>query len=177
MAATVQVSELNGAGETRTDKTSGTVRFKRADDATVDLNNPLIVPTSQTEFSVFKYNRLYVSGGTFTSLSNLRVYTDGTNTYGTGIKLWWKPSATYSTPAIPSVAVDPPQHGGGAMTNAFTYTSVAPLDMDDLNTGPFDSTSLPKHIGNYLVQVLEIEIGATQGVKAAEALSFSFDEL
>ncbi len=37
MAASVQVRELNGAGETGTDKTSGTVRFKKADNATVDL--------------------------------------------------------------------------------------------------------------------------------------------
>lgn len=177
MAATVQISQLNGAGESRTDKTSGTVRFRRSDSAVVDLNNPLISPTSQTEYSYFVYNRLYISGGTFTSISNLRAYTDGTNGYGTGIKLWWKTSATYTQPVIPSVAVDPPQHDGGAMVNAFTYTSAAPIDMDDLNTGPFDSTGLPKHVGNYLVQVLEVEIGATQGVKTAEPISFSFDEL
>ena len=36
MAATVQIREKNTAGQTATDKTSGTIRFKKADDATVD---------------------------------------------------------------------------------------------------------------------------------------------
>lgn len=177
MPATVEISELNGAGQTRTNKTSGTIRFKRADDATVDLNNPLIVPTAATEYSYQKWNRLYISGGTYTQIDNLRAYTDGTNSYGANIKLWWKSASTYATPIIPSTAQDPPQHSASPMVNAFTYIVGSPLDMDDLNTGPFDNTGVPKHVGNYLIQVLEIEVGATQGVKAAEPISFSFDEL
>ena len=49
--------------------------------------------------------------------------------------------------------------------------------MDDLNTGPFDSSSLPKDFGNYLVAVMEIEIGASQGVKASEPWVLAWDEL
>ena len=84
MAATVQIREKNGAGQTATDKTSGTIRFKKADDATVDLNNPLVVPTSLTEYSYQKWLRMYVSGGTYTQISNLRLYSDGSSGYGIG---------------------------------------------------------------------------------------------
>ena len=42
MAATVQIVEKNGAGGTQTDKTSGSIRFKNADNSTVDLVNPMV---------------------------------------------------------------------------------------------------------------------------------------
>ena len=51
MAATVQSHELNGA-EGGTDKTSGTIRFKLTDNATVDLVDPLSVPGSGTSYSM-----------------------------------------------------------------------------------------------------------------------------
>jgi hypothetical protein len=38
MAATVQIVEKNGAGGTTTDKTSGTIRFKNADNSTADTD-------------------------------------------------------------------------------------------------------------------------------------------
>lgn len=177
MPATMTIVEANGAGQTLTDKTSGTIRYKKADNATVDLNNPLVVPTAATEYSFPKYLRMRITAGTFTEVSNLRCYTDGSSGYGTGIKLWFRPTDTYVQPAIPSTAQDPPQIAGGAMVDAFTYTSGSPLDIDAINTGPFDSTALPKSIGDYVVSVLEVEIGATQGVKSAEAITMLWDEI
>ena len=177
MAATVQIREKNGAGQTATDKTSGTVRFKKADDATVDLNNPLVVPSSATEYSCQKWLRMYVFGGSYTQISNLRLYSDGANGYGSGVKLWAKTASAYATPAIPSTANDPPQLSGVGMADMFGFTSGSPLDMDDLNAGPFDATGVPKDIGNYLVLVMEVEIGTTQGVKTAETLTFAWDEI
>lgn len=177
MPATVLIREKNGAGQTATDKTSGTIRFKKADNATVDLNNPLVVPTSLTEYSYEKWLRLHISAGSFTQVSNLRAYTDGSSGYGTGIKLWVLPRGAYVTPVIPSTSNDPPQHSAVALVNAFSYTSGSPLDLDAINTGPFDSTGLPKDIGDYAVFVMEVETGATQGVKTAESLVFSWDEI
>lgn len=177
MAATVLIRELNGAGQTATDKTSGTIRFKKADNATVDLVNPLVVPTSLTEYSYEKAIRLYISAGTFTQVSNLRLYTDGASGYGTGIKLWALPLAAYATPAIPSTSNDPPQHSATPFVDAFTYTSGSPLDIDALNTGPFDSTGVPKAIGDYCYLCMEVETTASQGVKAAEAIVCAWDEI
>ena len=78
MAASISIIELNGAAPgTPTDKTSGTVRFKNADDATVDLNDPLVVPTSNREYSYVKALRLRDNGDAYTQISNIRAYTDG----------------------------------------------------------------------------------------------------
>jgi hypothetical protein len=177
MAATVQIREKNGAGETATDKTSGTIRLKMADNATVNLSDPLVVPGSGTAYSMQKWLRMHVAGGTFTQISNLRMYTDGANGYGTGVKLWAKCAANYATPAIPSTSNDPPQLSGANMVDAFSYTSGSPLDMDDLNAGPFDNSGVPKDIGNYLVLVAEVEPTATQGLKAAATITIAFDEI
>lgn len=177
MAATVLIREKNGAGETPTDKTSSTVRFKMADNATVDLVNPLVVPTSLTTYSYEKWLRMHISAGSFTQVSNLRCYTDGANGYGSGIKLWFLPLGTFATPVVPSTSNDPPQHSATPLVNAFSYTSGAPLDIDAINTGPFDSTGVPKDIGDYVIAVMEVETGASQGVKTAETLTFAWDEI
>lgn len=174
MAATVLLRELNGAGQTPTDKSSATIRYRLSDDPAVNLTNPIIVPTTATAYSYKKFHRLYVSGGTFTQITDIAAYTDGTSGYGTGIKLWWLAAASYATPDIPSTAQDPPQHSATPMVNAFTYTSGAPLS---LGAGPFDSTSLPKQIGSYLVSVMEVEIGATSGVKTAEPYTVVWSEI
>jgi len=178
MVATVLVREKNGAGETATDKTSGTVRFKNADDATVDANDPLIKPSSGQEYSFRKSLRLHISAGTFTSVSNPQVYLDGANSFGTGIKLWYALAASFVQPTVPTESNDPPQFPGvTAMADAFGLTSGSPGDMDGNNAGPFDSTSLPKDIGDYLELVMEVETTASQGTLSAETLTFSYDEV
>ena len=53
MAATMSVKELNGSG-TGTPTTATNVRFKTADDATQDTNNPMVKPASGTNYSYKK---------------------------------------------------------------------------------------------------------------------------
>jgi hypothetical protein len=178
MAATVQIVELNGAGPTATDKTSGTVRFKDADNATVDLNNPMVVPPSGQQYSFRKVLRANIASGTFTQISNLRAYSDGSNNFGTGIKTWHAVTGTYTQPAVPTESNDPPQFPGSTpMTDWFGTNSGSPADMDATNTGPFDSTSLPTQIGDYLNLVLEVEAAASQGVLTGETLTLAWDEI
>ncbi len=184
MAATVIINEVNGVGPgTRTDKTSGTVRFKNADNATVDLVNPLVVPPSLREYSFEKYLRLEITDeGGFTQVDNLQVYADGANNFGTGIKVWYGIVGTYAPPVVPSEAEDPPQSSAvgspqEAMSDLFGLTSGSPGDMDAINTGPFTDSSPSEEIGDYLVLVMEVETTASQGVLAAETLTFSYDEI
>jgi hypothetical protein len=180
MAATVLIREKNGAGETATDKTAGTIRFKNADNATVDNVNPLVVPTANTEYSFRKVLRMHISAGTFTEVSNPNFYLDGANNFGTGRKLWMNNTAqgTYTQGAKPTVTNDPPQFPGVTpMLDAFGATVGAPKDMDAANAGPFNSTGLPKDIGDYLNLVAELEIGATQGVWPGESGTWSWDEI
>jgi len=174
MAATVKVQEKNGAGETATDKSSGTIRFKNADDATVDLNDPLVVPTSNREYSYEKWLRFNIASGTFTQITNIIAYTDGSNGFGTGINLWYAADSAYSTPVIPTETNDPPEHDAVAMADAFGLTVGSPLT---LGAGPYDSTGLPKDVGDYLVLVMEVETNAGQGTTPTETLTISYDEV
>lgn len=179
MVATVIINEWNGSstGPTQTDKTSGTIRFKNADNATVDTNNRLIIPTSGREYSYEKWIRLEITVAPDVDIDNLRAYSDGANNFSTGpgIKAWYDVWSTYVTPAIPSEANDPPESAGSTqdMTDFFTAISTAPIDVDAGNTGPFSTAG---DIGDWLVMVLEVESSATQGTLTAETLTFAYDE-
>lgn len=162
MVATVIVNEKNGAGETPTDKTSGTVRFKNADNALVDANDPLQVPPAGSEFSFQKFLRMNFTG-TFTQVSNLRFYTDGANGYGTGILLWAQAAATYVQPVKETSSV--------GYADAFAYTVGSPLS---LGAGPFTGTG---DNGDYTKMAMEILSTASQGVLTAETLTFGWDEI
>ena len=183
MAATVIINEYNGAGGTKTDKTSGSVRFKNADDANVDLVNPLVVPGSGQEYSYEKWLRLEITdAGGFTQIDNLRAYSDGANGFGAGVKLWYAVAGGYIQPVVPSEASDPPQSAAAGspvenMTDLFTSSSGSPIDLDGINTGPFTDGSPAEEVGDFLVLVMEVEPGASQGVLTAETLTFAFDEI
>ncbi|MEE9209075.1 MAG: hypothetical protein V3U23_01385 [Kiloniellales bacterium] len=183
MAATVIINEYNGAGGTKTDKTSGSVRFKNADDANVDLVDPLVVPGSGQEYSYEKWLRLEITdAGGFTQIDNLRAYSDGANGFGAGVKLWYAVAGGYMQPVVPSEASDPPQSAAAGspvenMTDFFSSSSGAPIDLDGINTGPFTDGSPAEEIGDFLVLAMEVEPSASQGVLTAETLTFAFDEI
>jgi hypothetical protein len=185
MAATVGIYEWNGTGPigTRTQKDGGTVRFKNADDSTVDLNNPLQVPGAGQEYSFEKWLRLRITdAGGFTQVDNLRSYSDGANNFGTGIKMWYALAGSYMTPVVPPEASDPPQSAAAGspledMSDWFATTSGAPADMDAINTGPFTDGSPAEDIGDFLVLVMEVETTAGQGVTPSETLTFAYDEI
>lgn len=163
MPATVQIIEKNGAGGTPTDKTSGTIRFKNADDATVDLNNPMVKPVAGTDYSWEKWLRLNVTGGTYSQITNLKAYSDGANGLGTGVSLYAKAVAAYATPAE-----------GTAFTgysDFFGYTSGSPLS---LGAGPFSGTG---EKGDHLVMLLGVADTAAGGVTASETLTIAWDEI
>lgn len=165
MAATVTIVEKTGAPGTETDKTSGTVRFKNADDATVDSNDPLVIPTSGSDFSYEKWLRLKIGAtGPSDKINNLKFYTDGASGFGTGVGLWAKTVASYSTPAEPATS--------SGYTGAFTYTAGGALA---LSSTDFSATST--QIGSHLVLLMEVSSTATAGALSAETGTFSYDEI
>lgn len=163
MAATVQLIEKNGAGGTATDKTGGTIRFKNADNSTVDLNNPMVKPVSGSDWSFEKWLRMNVTGGTYTQITNVKAYTDGSSGLGTGINLWAKAVTTFATPAEATAST--------GYTNAFTYTSGAALS---LGAGPFTSTG---EKGDHLVMMMEVTSTASGGLTPSETLTLAWDEI
>jgi len=163
MAASVLIREKNGAGETATDKTSGTVRFKNADNATVDTANPMVIPPSGTDYSFEKWLRFNVTSGTYTEITNIELYTDGSNGLGTGVGVLAKTVSSYATPAEATSTT--------GYTNIFTYTSGSPLDM---GAGPFTSTG---DKGAYAVLIMTVADTATAGVTSSETVTWAWDEI
>ena len=189
MAATVLINEINGAAPgTKTDKTSGTVRFKNADNATVDLLNPLVIPTSGQEYSIEKILRLSASGE-YSSIDNLQAYTDGSPDFIAGspteVDVFYAVGGSYRAPTTPSETPATPQSDiAGSplenMTNLFLANSGSPINMDGNNAGPFTPLSPNadvQDIGDFLYMVMKVRPGATSGVTAAETLTFSWDEI
>lgn len=163
MAATVQIVEKNGAGGTQTDKTSGTIRFKNADNSTVDLNNPMVKPGAGSDFSFEKWLRMNVSGGTYSQITNVKVYSDGANGLGTGVLLWAKAVTTFATPAEATATT--------GYTNFFSYTSGSALS---LGAGPFTSTG---EKGDHAVMMCEVQSTASGGLTPTETLTLAWDEI
>lgn len=163
MPATVQIIEKNGAGGTATDKTGGAVRLKKADNSTVDLTNPLVKPASGSDWSFEKWLRLNITGGTYTQITSVRAYTDGTSGLGTGVNLWAKAVASYATPAQGTAST--------GYANAFTYTTGSPLS---LGAGPFTGVG---EKGDHLVLLAEVTAAAAGGLTPSENITVSWDEI
>ena len=163
MAATVQIIEKNGAGGTGTDKTSGTIRFKNADDATVDLNDPMVVPASGTDYSYEKWLRLNVTGGSYSQITDIVAYSDGSNGLGTGVGLYAKAVSSYATPAEATATT--------GYSDFFTYTSDSPLS---LGAGPFTSTG---EKGDHLVMIATVADTASGGLTSSETLTIAWNEV
>lgn len=163
MVATVQIAEKNTATPVLTDKTSGTVRFKNADDANVDTADPMVIPGSGSDWSFEKWLRLNVTVAPDTELSNLEFYMDGANGFGAGVNLWAKAVTAYATPAEGTAST--------GYLDAFSYTAGAPLS---LGAGAVTGTG---EKGDHVVLLLEVQSTATQGTLAAETATFSYDEI
>lgn len=163
MPATVQLAEKNGAGGTLTDKTSGNIRMKTADNSTVDLLAPIVRPGAGSAWSFEKWLRLNVTGGTFTQITNVGFYTDGANGLGTGVNLWAKAVGTYATPALGT--------SSAGYANAFTYVTGARLS---LGAGPFTGTG---ERGDHAVLLAEVTSAAAGGLTPSETINIGWDEI
>jgi hypothetical protein len=164
MAADVQLVEKNGAGGTTTDKTGGNIRFKKADNATVDLNNPLVVPSSPGfDYSFNKMLRMLVTGGTYSQITNVRAYGDGTLNMGAGLALFARATASYAQPTqAASVA---------GYSDFFSLVVGSPLV---LGAGPFTSTG---EKADHLDMVCRVSEAASGGVTPGEGLTMAWDEI
>lgn len=181
MAATVVINEWNG-NSSKTDKTSGTVRFKGADNATVDTNDPLTIPTSNRTYSFEKWLRLAITGTPPSQrINNLKFYTDGANGFDSAsgfVDLWGEvgASGTFRSAAAAATANATPLGGSGSktMTNSFTYTSGGALSLSSA-AETFSGSGVD--IGLFTVLVMGVEPSATQGTLTAETGTWSYDEI
>jgi hypothetical protein len=174
MAATVGIYEWTSTG-TRTAKDGGTVRFKNANNATVDLSNPIVVPSTAggLDFSFEKMLRLQIesNAASFTQISDLEMYTDGANGLGTGISVRGR-ATTWATPTEGTTTT------WATLTDIFTYVSTAALS---LGAGPFGSSAYSStatdEIGSFAELTLQATTAASQGTTPTETLTFAWNEI
>lgn len=168
MAATIQIHEMSALAA-GTDKTSGTVRFKDADDATVDANNPLVIPAADSVYSYTKKLRPYMDAAPDTSISNIRWYTDGTISFGTGISVSCKNiGTTFGSQYKTAMA---------AGADLFGKTSGSPLDGDGTDAGPFVPADDDSYIGDIIELQMAVASTASSGTLTAETLTLAYDEV
>lgn len=191
MTATFNVMQDNGG----TDQTPGSstntdplgppnVRFKYADNALIDANDPIPIPTSGTKYSKWKSLYLKCTLAPNTQVNNVQFYTDGSN-FGTGITV--RVGQTFpthnsgsSTGYRVATPVDTPilnNYGGvTSVADAFTFTSGSTL------VGPSISESggiitLANHTTNYLILQMEVISTASPGNLADETFTLQYDEI
>lgn len=171
MAATVILNEWNGSSgsEAATDKTSGTIRLKKADNATVNISNPLKKPAAGNDRSFEKWLRLRITGtGPTGEISNPQLYASGGPGTGATIYIRTTNPGAYSTPATPA--------NDSAGTDITTYNSGSRKDMDAVNAGPFTGTNT--NIADYAVCWMTIgtTISAPQNPTSSTTITFTYDE-
>ncbi len=162
MPADVQVHELTGAGA-GTDKTSGTVRFRANDATTVDTNNRLQVPPSGMTYSYTKQTQFKFETAPSVDIQNLRTYSDGANSFGTGIGVQYDVQGSFAANINTNIAG----------TDLFTKTSGSPIDLDAINTGPHTGTG---YKGDILRMQMTVASTAGSGLLTAESVVYCYDE-
>ena len=165
MAGAMKIYELT-ASMAGTDKTGGTVRFKVADNQTVDTNDPVTIPSdASTNRSYSKQLRMYCATAPDTQIDNLQVYTDGGG-FGTGITVnASNVGVTFSANATSAIA-----NG----VDFFTYTSGSALNLDAVDSTVITATGFG---GDILKLQMEVASSASSGTLTAESVTFSYDEI
>jgi len=179
MAATVENHVSDGAGPAVAEATL--LRFKLADNNTLDANNPCVKPAAGTNLSWWKNIRLWVAGtGASTAINNVKIYTDGALDAGGE----WVSCTIYvgdETPAAYDQATTGGADTGTAMvgnrtgitgqTDFFTYTSGAVKAVSG-SVG----TGINQAISDYIVLQLSVGTTATGGQQDAETITWRYDE-
>lgn len=188
MAATVIINEWNGSvgSQSATSKAGSTVKFKSADNAVVDANDPLVKPNAGVYRSYEKWLRCYLSDlDDSDSISNIEIFTTGTP--NTGVSIWAATFESYCD-ADGDDEADPhaPRIGGYSSDNAlpqpktnfFLATSSSPISLGE---GPFSENSDDGDIeeagvGEYLALQMEVLPSAQLGNTRSYQVVVRYDE-
>jgi hypothetical protein len=161
---TVQIHEMT-ATDAGTDKTSGTVRFKSADETTTGTTNKLTITDGAEDFSYTKQLRAYVSAAPDTVFENLVAYTDGDGFADAALTVEYDIIETWGA------NVDTDISG----TDLFSLTDGAVETLDTTQT-EYHATDGTGYWGENLRIQLGIVSTAAPGTLAAETLTFAYDE-
>lgn len=178
MAATVQIRRLTGAGAaSSTDITSACTRASTSDSSTPGTSTPIPVPTSGSNYSYWVTTQLFAASAADNSLTNVKWYTDGSNSFGTGVTCNVSTASTYvqatgtsgSSGAHLTVANYSTLATDGA-SNAFTYTSSCKLAV----AGSIAATT--GSFADRVVFQLSVDTTASAGNSGEETFTWEYDE-
>jgi len=183
MVATVIIERLTGAGPTRTDLAGGNTRANAEDvHSTGDTASPIEIPTAGTNYSFWVNTQLNATVAPDNLIDNIEWFTDGVNSYGTGIGLLVAQAALASytlapgTIGVTGTELNDTNYTGGTLTpatptDAFAEVTGAPLVV----TG---STTTTGAFGNIVVWQVTVLSTASPGTKPAtpETITWRFDE-
>lgn len=176
--ATILIKRWTGSSgsPTKTDITSQNTRCNAADDPSPGSTNPVIIPSVGTNYSYWCVTRLNCSSNASShTINNLKWYTDGSNSFGTGIACNVATATTYvqatGTTGTTGDLLDSSNYPTLLTTpvDAFTCTSsnVLPVSGSISSTGDF---------GNFVVYQFAISTTASAGASAQETFTWSYDE-
>ena len=187
MVATVVINRLTGPAGTivETPITTLNTRANTADaHSTNDTASPIEIPSAGTNYSYWVNTQLECTVAPDNLIDNLEWFTDGTNSYGTGITLQVAQAARASytqatgTGGQTGILLDDTNYSGGTLTpatpgadNAFAFVTGTPLAV----TG---STTTAVAFGNIVVYQVAVGTSATPGTKPAspETITWRYDE-
>jgi len=157
------------------------IRFKQADDATIDSNNPIPIPGAGSEYSRWKQVYLYCATAPSTQVDNVKLYTDGGD-FGTGITVnvgdgvQVKNSGADTGYDVSDADEIMTNHTDvAAVTDLFSYTSGAPRTCTISEAG-----SIINAIGettDYCVLQMVVGSTASPGNLTDETITFQYDEI
>lgn len=190
MAATMSIyldtggSDATPGFETDVDALSPNLRFKVADNSVIDTANPIPIPAAGTNYSYWKSVYLFCDNADSHTMDNLKFYSDGSNTFGTGVGLVVgeqfpvKNSGSDAGYEVADTAAElSANHSGiSSVVDVFTKSSGSPL------SGPTISESgsaidAANETSNYLVFQMTVADTASPGeLPVDETLTIQYDE-
>lgn len=186
MVETVNIEEANGTGPTYTTLTSS--RYCTSDTYNPGLDYPIPIPAAGSFNRSYWKSHCLNLGGTFTTISNIKFYSDGNIGWqlGTSGGVYVAtlssgdaglPTANYKqaggTPGVTGYSIwdttnGIPYYSGQTPALVTSYTSASPLNLDSTQ---YTSTGRSK----FVVTQVVVSSDATHGTQAAETFTFRYD--
>lgn len=178
MSATVIINRWTGTtgSPTKTNVTGINSRMNAEDTSTTaGTTNSIQVPSAGTNYSYWAAFRLNITAITGGTVNNIKFYTDGTNSFGTGVALNVNTATAYSQATGTAGTTGDPLNTtnyptlAGAPSNAFSYNSTTPLSISG-------SSSTTGDVGDFLVLQLAISTTAASGPTPQETMTLRYDD-
>lgn len=179
MAATVAILQAYGSSPSHNTITSGTATMGTSDETSP---SSIPVPTSGSNYSYYMHTCLYSACAPDNSITNIKWYSDGANTFGTGVLCNVCTASGYDqatgTAGSSGIILNSTCHGGlsgvgdtGAASDAFTWVTGSRLTVSgsiDASTGCFPD--------EWVVFQLSVDTTAGAGNTGEETWTWAYDE-